>query len=196
MAVNTKLSSIPLINSPAQLQQQMQVWRQALSRTVKVASPPPAPLNFRATNAKGGILLQWSPIVPNLPTPVRILGEATTATGPDGYEILASASGDFVSDVQVYSLNDVTQTQFFVPTTGKTKLSFRMHSTAGNPYTPQSTFGADTATVTHTSIDTTDSTTKPTTIRDTGTSDRTRAASNQGRYANQYLNKTYGARTL
>lgn len=190
MALNSKLASIPLINSPAQLQQMIQVWRQALSRTVKVAPSPPPPLNFRVTNARGGLLLQWGQASPT--TKSRVLGEATTQTGPDGYEILASRSGDFVSDVEVFSLNDITQTQHFYSTGGgAAKCSFKIHTTAGNPYTPNSTFGPDSGTIRHTSLDASDVSSRPTTVHDNTTSDVTRAKARLGRYASQYL-KTYG----
>lgn len=189
MALNSKLASIPLINSPAQLQQMMQVWRQALSRTVKVASAPPAPLNFRATSQRGGILLRWGRTNPL--NKAKLLGEATTQTGPDGYEILISKSGDFVSDVTVVSINDVTQTSYFFPVSGApTKYSFKIHSTAGTPYTPNSAFGPDSGTVQATSIDSTDTTTKPKTTYDLVTNDGTRAQARLGRYSNQYL-RTY-----
>jgi hypothetical protein len=190
MPTVSKSPTLPNLDNTAQIQQTMQVWRNNLRRTLAIAPAPQPPANFRVTSARGGLQLIWSP-TRNVRAQATTLGQGSQVNGPDGYEILVSKSGTFTHDLEVYSLNDNTQTTFFYPTPAPTSISVRMHTTAGTAANPQSIFGPDTATLRHTSIDSTDKVTKSITKVDVGTSDVVRAAARRGRYQNQYLNKTY-----
>lgn len=194
MGFNSKISSIPTITNAAQMEAMLAVWRHSLGRTLKQASPPPPPLNFTATSVRGGIQLNWgltNPISKN-----NVLGAGTSPTGPDGYQILISQNGSFVDDVQVVQLSDLTQTQYFHPVGGSpTAFSFKIQSTSGTQASPQSRSGPPTGAIRHVSIDATDTTTKPTIVRDLVTGDAVRATARLGSYTNPNL-RTYGGANL
>lgn len=184
MPFSTKSPNIPVITSQAQLEQMMLTWRNTLNRIVKASVPPPPPFNFTVKQARGGLQLTWG-VVNTISTTSGQNGLLIAKPGgSDGYTILASQSGDFVSDVQVIRIRDNNQTNYFYPLTTPTKMYFKMHTTSGTTHDPQSIHGTDTATVSHTSLDPNDTATKPTSNRDNYTTDAIRAKSRFGRYVN------------
>ena len=172
---------LPVISDPNQLQQYLANWRSKLNQTLKTTTPPPPPFNFTATGIRGAIQLSWSAI--QAPASKGQLGQ--NSGGPDGYEILKSASGTFGSDIVTIPLRDINQTSYTDAVGGNvTTCSYRIHTTAGTPSSPHSVTGPDSGVVKATSIDSNDTVTVPTTVRDQYLTDSIRATARFGRYQN------------
>lgn len=192
MATRTRAGTIPTMSNPAQLMQFATNWRSALRRTLRVAATPPPPLNFSATQARGGIVLTWSPVATlTQPTPnpltgqtaKLVLGQGTNSVGVDGYQILVSQSGDFVSDIQVIPITNVNQTSYTYPVPGgPTQFSFRIRTTSGTTSSPHTVVGPESGTVVATSLDPTDGSSTPSTQSDNYTTDSVRAIARRGKY--------------
>jgi hypothetical protein len=144
-------------------------WQTQLNPNVTNAAPQSTPQNFSVTNARGGLTLNWSPVL--------------QASGTDGYEILKSPGGSFTDDLQIIPIKDPNQSSFFDSLGGTPKTAFyRIRTTSGTPQNPQSARGPESGVIKHTSIDATDTATKPITVRDNWTSDKTRNISRLGNY--------------
>jgi|SRR5581483_5281590 len=173
--------SLPTIN-PQDLAGTLQNWKAKLGTAVKNSLPAPTPYNFSVTSARGGLKLTWSPVQ----TP------SDTALGsPDGYEILKSASGTFTDDLEVIPITNAAQSSYFDSTDGNSKtVSYRIRTTAGTPSNPQSARGPESGVVAHTSIDSNDTNTIPTTVQDKYTTSKTRSLARFGNYGLQSAFKT------
>ena len=171
---------LPVISDTKQLQQYLVSWRSKLNQTLKTTTPPPPPFNFTATGVRGAINLAWSALN------VGAVGKGQlgqNSGGPDGYEILKSASGTFGSDVVTIPLRDINQTSYTDPVGGNvTTVYYRIHATAGTPSSPHSVTGPDSGVVKATSIDSNDTVTTPVTTRDNYLTDSIRATARFGRY--------------
>jgi hypothetical protein len=144
-------------------------WATQLNPNVTNAAPQPTPQNFSITNARGGLTLNWSPVL--------------QSSGADGYEILKSPGGSFTDDLQVIPVKDPNQSTFFDGLGGTAKsASYRIRTTSGTPQNPQSARGPESGVLQHTSIDAADTVTKPTTVVDNWTSDKTRSVARLGNY--------------
>lgn len=158
--------SLPTITSGQPIEQLLTTWWAHLNPLVQNARPQPTPLNFSVTNARGGLNLSWSPV-----------------TGGDGYEILKSISGSFTDDLQVVPVKNRNQAQFFDSTGGNAlTVHYRLRTTSGTITNPQSQRGPESGVIRHTSIDASDTTSVPVTVRDNFTTDKTRALSRLGNY--------------
>ncbi|HEY6766648.1 MAG TPA: hypothetical protein VI386_17955 [Candidatus Sulfotelmatobacter sp.] len=141
-------------------------WQTQLNQGIKNAAPQATPLNFKATNSRGGITLNWSPVA-----------------GSDGYEILKSLNGSFTDDLQIIPVKNSNLSAFFDSTGGTAvKASYRIRTTSGTQQNPQSQRGPESGVVSHTSIDASDTVTVPTTQLDKFTTDKTRAGAAIGNY--------------
>lgn len=161
-----KPRSLPSVTDNVDISQTLATWKKQLDPIVKTVSPQPTPLNFTATNSRGGIALSWSPV-----------------GAGDGYEILKSVSGSFSDDLQIIPVKNANQSSFFDGTGGNAQtVSYRIRTTSGTASNPQSQRGPESGVVTHKSIDASDTSTKPTTVFDTYTTDATRALSRKGNY--------------
>ena len=144
-------------------------WATQLAPSVKNAAPQPTPQNFSITNARGGLTLNWSPVL--------------QASGADGYEILKSPSGSFTNDLQIIPVKDPNQSTYFDGTGGTAKTAFyRIRTTSGTAANPQSQRGPESGVIKHTSIDAADTATTPVTFFDNYTTDATRATARRGNY--------------
>lgn len=149
--------AIPLISNQSQLQQYLQTWRAHVSKNLQRPPAPIIPWNFNATNMRGGIMLTWSP------TP-----------GADGYEVLRTDNGDFSgspgSNLTVTPIRDPKASSYFDSLGGTaTKKWYKIRATSGTHDAPHSVHGNASGIVTHTSIDSSDTVTIPSTIRDNAT---------------------------
>jgi hypothetical protein len=172
--------ALPNITNLGQLQQYMATWLNSITRALRRPVPPPPPQNFKATNARGGIQLTWTPA--NL-VATHNAGVISSPGAPDGYEIVKSLSGNFMSDVTVIPIRDPAANTYFdsvggVPTTA----SYRIRTTAGTPTSAYSQHGPEGGVVKHTSIDSNDTVTVPTSKIDNYTNDAVRATASRGRY--------------
>lgn len=182
MPLNYRGQGIPVIHSYAELLPHLQKWRTTLNRLARSVPPPPPPFNFAATSARGGIVLTWAK-VQSITTGKTGLGRGTNPYGVDGYEILVSKSGDFVTDLIVVQITHADQLTYTLPVpSAPVTYHFKIHSTAGTDANPHSVIGPDTAMIQAASLDPNDTTTVPTTTRDTTTSDFLRATARFGRY--------------
>lgn len=102
---------------------------------------------------------------------------------PDGYEIVKSPSGNFMSDLTIIPIRDPAATTYFDSVGGHPQTaSYRIRTTAGTPTSSYAQHGPESGVVTHTSIDSSDTSTTPTSKRDNYTSDKVRATASRGRY--------------
>lgn len=170
--------NLPTVQNFTQLQQYLVRWKTSMRLVMRSAVPPPPPLNFQAKGIRGANVLSWSEV--QTVSTKGILG--TVSSGPDGYEILKSASGDFTTDLVVIPIRDPKQTQYIDSVGGDpTKVSYKIHTTAGTIGQPHSVSGPDSGTVTQTSLDSADMS-APTTVFDNWTNDFVRATARVGRY--------------
>jgi hypothetical protein len=158
--------SLPTVSPNQPIEQTLANWQTQLQPLIRNVAPQPTPLNFTATNSRGGITLNWSPV-----------------NGGDGYEILKSASGSFADDLQVIPVKNVNQSTFFDSLGGNAQTAhYRIRTTSGTAANPQSQRGPESGVIRHTSIDASDTKSVPTTIADTFTTDQTRALARRGNY--------------
>jgi len=154
---------LPNITQTSDILQRLQTWRITLQNALRQNAParqPQVPFNFQATNARGGITLSWAAV-----------------PGADGYEIQSSSNGDF-STANIVVVGSQAQTSLFDSLGGPpTTRYYRIRSTAGTANAPHSVKGSWSASITHRSIDTTDTGTTPTTHVDNVTSDQYRSQS-------------------
>lgn len=158
--------SLPTATPTVDINQTLANWQTQLNPLVQTAAPSPTPLNFGATNSRGGITLSWSPV-----------------SGSDGYEILRSLNGSFTDDLQIIPVKNANQTSFFDSLGGNsTTAHYRIRTTSGTAANPQSQRGPESGVVRHTSIDSSDTKSVPVSVFDTHTSDSTRSRSRFGNY--------------
>lgn len=170
---------LPVIGDMGQLQSYLATWRSKINQSIRTTTPPPPPYNFTATGNRGTIQLTWSAI----PAPAVKGQLGQNSGGPDGYEILRSLSGDFVSDLVTIPMRDINQTTYTDSVGGNvTTCSYRIHTTAGTPAKPHSITGPDSGVVKATSLDSNDTVTVPVTTRDQYLTDNIRATARLGRY--------------
>ena len=173
--------ALPTISNHAQLVQYLATWRNTIQRAIRRPVPQAPPFNFSATNQRGGILLTWNPgpLAPTKPSPAMFVRGA-----PDSYEILKSPGGSFSgSDLSIIPVRDPKTNQYFDSLGGNaTTCSYRIRTTAGTTTSPYSQHGTPSGAVTHTSIDSNDTVTVPSTKTDVFTSDFTRARNSRGNY--------------
>lgn len=173
--------ALPLITDPAQLGDLLATWKSTLRQAVRSAVPPPPPFNFAAVSARGGNQLSWAPVDG---TVKGVLGKSG---GPDGYEILRSPSGDFVSDLTIISVPNTAQTTYFDSVGGPSKsISYRIRTTSGTANRTHAVKGPSSGTIQATSIDSNDTITVPVTTRDSYTTDLVRATARTGNYRNRF----------
>lgn len=172
--------ALPTISNVAQLQQYMASWQNSITRSLRRPVPPQPPYNFTATNARGGINLTWTP---GSLTGAKRSGQIGAPGAPDGFEILKSLSGDFVSDLTIIPVRDPHASQYFDSLGGNpTTASYRIRTTAGTPTSSYAQHGPEAGVVRHTSIDASDTVTVPSTKIDNYSSDPVRASASRGKY--------------
>jgi len=161
--------SLPTAAPNQDVQTTLANWQTQLGQGIQIPAPQVTPSNFTVTSARSGMNIQWSPV--------------QQQSGTDGYEILKSAGGTFTDDLQIIAVKNPNQSSFF-DSTGATAASssYRIRTTSGTAQNPQAQRGPESGPIRHTSLDATDTTTAPTTIRDNYTSDATRALSRLGNY--------------
>lgn len=157
--------ALPVITTESDLKSFLANWKSTIRQTLLVPSSPPCPFNFAATPTASTIVLSWAKVN-------YIANGKTVANGPDGYEILKSVSGDFVSDLVVIPIRDINQTNYTDTLTGTA--SYRIHTTAGTNNKPHSIAGPDSGVVS--------TSTGGSAATDTFTNDQTRARASKGRY--------------
>ena len=157
--------ALPIITSETDLKGFLANWKTTIRQTLRAPSSPPCPFNFTATPSATSIVLSWAAVN-------YIANGKTSEIGPDGYEILKSVSGDFVSDVIVIPIRDINQTNYTDVLTGS--CSYRIHTTAGTPSKPHGIVGPDSGVV--------KATTGGAAQSDAFTTDQTRATAARGRY--------------
>lgn len=185
MGLGNKAANIPVVTSQAQLEQMLATWRNTLNRIVKAALPAPQPQNFAVTQARGGLSLSWSKVDTFGVVNHGTIGTTGSGGASDGYELLISKNGSFVDDVTSVKIRDVNQINYFHPVSGgPARYFFKIHTTSGTTHDPQSIHGPYSGTISHVSLDSTDTTTKATTKRDNYTTDQNRANARFGRYVN------------
>jgi hypothetical protein len=156
MALKNGSRSLPSVGSFSQLQQYMGTWKHNLTRVLQRPIGPRVPPNFRITNARGGFRLEWA-----------------FTEGADGYEIQRSDDGSFSSNVVTIPVRHRDQTSYFDPMGGAAvERYYRVRATAGTENAPHSVGGPFSTSVSHTSIDASDTVTVPSTNYDNGTSDQ------------------------
>lgn len=144
-------------------------WQNQLTPVVSTALPAPTPQNFSVTSARSGLQLSWSPIPNN--------------TSVDGFEIVRSQDGSFTDDLKVIPISGAQQSSYFDSLGGSAATAhYRIRATSGTAANPQSVRGPDSGVVSHTSIDSGDTTTKPSTKFDQFTTDATRSQARKGNY--------------
>jgi hypothetical protein len=173
--------SLPTVNAH-DIEASLQGWKNKLQRAVKNSLPAPPPYNFAVTSVRGGLKLTWSPVQ----TPAD-----TSLGSPDGYEILKSPSGTFTDDIQVIPIKAAGVFSYLDSIDGSAKrVSYRIRTTAGTPSRPQSMRGPESGVVAHTSIDSNDTKSTPTTVVDNFTTSKTRAAARFGNYGPESAYRT------
>ena len=160
--------ALPTVGPNQDPAQAMAKWASQISANVRNVAPQATPQNFTVSNAQGALNLKW--------------GQVLSGSGADGYEILKSQSGTFKTDLQIIPISHVNQTSYTDNFATATKCSYRIRTTSGTPQTPQSARGPESGVVAHTSINTTDTATAPTTVRDMRTTDKSRAGARLGNY--------------
>jgi hypothetical protein len=175
-----KPRSLPTPTGTQDLASTLASWQSQLNPTLKNAAPQPTPVNFKVTSSRGGLTLAWSPV-----------------SGADGYEILKSQNGSFTDDLQVIPVVGGKFSSYFDSTGGNALTAhYRIRTTSGTAQNPQSQRGPESGVVSHTSIDSSDTVTQPTTRLDQYTSDKTRSNARFGNYgtasATSNLGKTGG----
>ena len=141
-------------------------WQAQLANLISVTPPQVTPTNFAVSNQRGGMSLSWSPV-----------------PSGDGYEILKSANGSFVDDLQIVPIKNPAQCSYFDGTGGAaTKVSYRIRTTSGTAANPQSQRGPESGPIQHTSIAVTDTTASPTVKYDTSTTTQTQSLARKGNY--------------
>jgi len=164
-----KPRSLPTSTPGQSVDQTLAVWQTQLASVVKNVAPQATPLNFSATNSRGGLTLNW--------------GQVLSGSGADGYEILKSLDGSFVNDLQIIPIKNVLQTSYFDSLGGNaTSASYRIRTTSGTASNPQSQRGPESGVIQHTSIDVADTRTAQTTVLDTATTDKSRSLARLGNY--------------
>ena len=146
--------ALPTVGPNQDPAQAMAKWASQISANVRNVAPQATPQNFTVSNAQGALNLKW--------------GQVLNGSGADGYEILKSQSGTFKTDLQIIPISHVNQTSYTDNFATATKCSYRIRTTSG--------------VVAHTSINTTDTATVPTTVRDMRTTDKSRAGARLGNY--------------
>lgn len=156
---------LPVIKNEQDLKGFLANWKSTIRQTLLIPPTPPCPFNFTATPTATSIVLSWAKVN-------YIANGKTSASGPDGYEIMKSVSGDFVSDLIVIPIRDINQTNYTDVITGS--CSYRIHTTAGTQNKPHGIVGPDSGVV----LATTGGAVKT----DVFTTDQTRATASRGRY--------------
>lgn len=161
-----KPRSLPTVTPNQNISEVLANWQTQLAPGISNSAPQATPLNFTVTNSRGGLTLNWSPV-----------------QGGDGYEILKSQNGSFADDLQIIPVKNVNQSNFFDSTGGNAlKASYRIRTTSGTSSNPQAQRGPESGVITHTSIDASDTASKPTTQFDNFTTDKTRSLARIGNY--------------
>jgi hypothetical protein len=101
---------------------------------------------------------------------------------PDGYEILRSSNGSFTDDLEVFQLKDISASSWFDSTESAQTYHYRIRTTSGTKSNPYSVRGPDSGVVSHTSLDSSDMQSIPTTKFDQYTTSKTRATARFGNY--------------
>ena len=161
MAVN-----LPAASSYQALLQTLQTWRTTLGQVLNSASVPSIPWNFRLTQIRGGLQLDWAAV-----------------KGADGYQLLRSATGD-MSSPTVIVLGSPQQTTYVDTFANPTKMYYKIQATAGTQSQPHSVIGNPSGVVSGTSIDASNTTTTPTTVYDNTTNQKSQTKGSSGNYNN------------
>lgn len=156
---------LPVIKTQDELRSFLVNWKGAIRQTLRTPSPPACPFNFKGVPSAGSISLSWAKVQ-------YAANGQTSDIGPDGYEILRSASGDF-TDTVVIPIRDINQTSYVDAITGTP--SYRIHTTSGTSSKPHSVTGPDSGVIRVT-------TGSGVTKKDEFTSDQNRAVASRGRY--------------
>jgi len=156
--------SLPTISKPEDLVSFFAKWKSALTKNVRVARPAPPPFNFTVVPGASSHVITWAKVQPD-----------ASKQKADGYEILKSLSGDFVSDVQTIPIRDINQTSYTDPVGASVQAHYRIHTTSGTDSQPHSVKGTSSGVVKAT-------TGSGVTGKDIVTNDQTRALTRFGRY--------------
>ena len=165
------MNNLPTIERVEHLLPYLKQYERLLKKTLKRPRPLKAVWNLKATNKRGGILLEW-----------------TEAKGADGYVLLVSEDSDF-SSVDELTLKSGIQNSFFHALSsgisgtgggGGITRHYKILPTSGTQLSPQSVRGRESGIVFNTSIDSTDLDTEETTTLDTTTSDETQIGAGEG----------------
>lgn len=160
--------SIPTFSQSQNPNVVMAAWQAQIAANISNPAPQATPQNFTVTNSQGGLTLNWA--------------QVGSGSGADGYEILKSLNGSFKSDLQIIQIPHPSQTTYFDNLGSAAKqCHYRIRTTSGTPQTPQSARGPESGVVAHTSI-ASGSTTVSTTVRDSATTDKSRAGARLGNY--------------
>jgi hypothetical protein len=161
-----KPRSLPTVTPTQDINETLANWATQLRPLIQNAAPQPTPLNFGATNSRGGITLSWSPV-----------------NGADGYEILRSLNGSFTDDLQIIPVKNASQSSFFDSLGGNSITAhYRIRTTSGTASNPQAQRGPESGVVRHTSIDASDTKSIAVSVFDSHTTDATRSRARFGNY--------------
>lgn len=162
-------NSLPTIMRGVDIPRLLKTWQTKLAQAVQQQiNSPRAPWNFKATSARGGIQLAWSPV-----------------DGADGYQIIRSSSGDLSNPDATYNLPGQQQNSYFdaLPTSQSVptlKKYYKIRATSGTSSNPQTVFGVFSGIVSQTSIATNDTTTAPVSTPDTTLTDGLQTGAGRG----------------
>jgi hypothetical protein len=163
MATNFSAPKRRSLPTPTGVQDQsstLAAWQSQLNPLVSNVAPQPTPSNFSVTNARGGLQLSWAPV-----------------NGATGYEILKSQNGSFTDDLAVIPISGASNTSHFDSLGGASQTAhYRIRTIAGDARGPES------GVVSHTSLDSADSASTPTTVQDKFTNDKVRSLARLGNY--------------
>jgi hypothetical protein len=163
MATNFSAPKRRSLPTPTGVQDQsstLAAWQSQLNPLVANVAPQPTPSNFSVTNARGGLQLSWAPV-----------------SGATGYEILKSQNGSFTDDLAVIPISGASNTSHFDSLGGASQTAhYRIRTIAGDARGPES------GVVSHTSLDSADSASTPTTVQDKFTNDKVRSLARLGNY--------------
>lgn len=180
--------TLTTITSPAEERDATKNSQIAVNQQLALPTTPIAPYNFKATNQRGGILLNWSPLIPQQGSTASPVTNRLPAA--DGYELQRSDTGDFsVGSYISIPIRDPAQSSYFDSLGGAVQTKYyklrATNGTAGNSYAVHGIF---TGVVKHTSIDASDTMTVPTTNYDTFTSQKTQARARAWKSGTLYPN--------
>jgi len=122
------MPSLPTIVNLERAVPTLKLWQQQLNQGISSPQPPRTPFNFHASGGASGsrsITLNWE-----------------TISGADGYQIQMSATGDFSSAPIIATISNTAATSWSDDTVvTSVKRWYRIRSTAGTSFQPQSVQG-------------------------------------------------------